>query len=65
MADKDEAEGAEASEEVVAAPKGKLKLILAVVMLLAIVGGGLGWFFFLRHHGEEMHAEAPDRKSVV
>ena len=63
MADKDEAEGgAEASEEVVAKPKGKLKLILAVVMLLAIVGGGLGWFFFLRHHGEEQHAEAPPPK---
>jgi flagellar FliL protein len=64
MADKDEAEGgAEASEEVVAKPKGKLKLILAVVMLLAIVGGGLGWFFFLRHRGEEQqHVEAPPPK---
>ena len=63
MADKDEAEGgAEASEEVAAAPKGKLKLILAVVLVLAIVGGGATWFFFLRHHGEEMHAEAPPAK---
>jgi flagellar FliL protein len=63
MADKDEAEGgAEASEEVVAKPKGKLKLFLAVGLLLVIVGGGLGWFFFLRHHGEEQHAEAPPPK---
>ena len=65
MADKDEAEGgagAEASEEVVVAPKGKLKLIIAVALVLAIVGGGATWFFFLRHHGEEMHAEAPPAK---
>jgi flagellar FliL protein len=62
MADKDEAEGADGSEEAVAAPKGKLKLILAVVLLLVIVGGGLGWFFFLRHHGEEQHAEAAPPK---
>jgi flagellar FliL protein len=63
MADKDDAEGgAEASEEVVAAPKGKLKLIIAVVLVLAIIGGGSTWFFFLRHHGEEVHAEAPPPK---
>ena len=42
-----------------AAPKGKLKLIIAAVGLLAIVGGGAAtWFFFFRHHGEEKHAEA-------
>jgi flagellar FliL protein len=59
MADKDEAEGgAEASEEAVVAPKGKLKLIIAVALVLAIVGGGSTWFFFLRHHGDETHAEA-------
>jgi flagellar protein FliL len=63
MADKDEAEGgAEASEEAVVAPKGKLKLIIAVALLLVIIGGGASWFFFLRHHGEEMHAEAPPPK---
>ena len=63
MADKEEAEGgAEASEEAVVAPKGKLKLIIAVALLLVIVGGGATWFFFLRHHGEEMHAEAPPPK---
>src|SRR5580692_5451406 len=63
MADNDQAEGgAEASEEAIAAPKGKLKLIIAVVLVLAIVGGGSTWFFFMRHHGEEMHAEAPPPK---
>ena len=63
MADNDQAEGgAEASEEAVVAPKGKLKLIIAAAAVLAIVGGGATWFFFLRHHGEEMHAEAPPPK---
>jgi flagellar FliL protein len=63
MADDDQAEGgAEASEEAVAGPKGKLKLIIAAVAVLAIVGGGATWFFFLRHHGEEVHAEAPPPK---
>jgi flagellar FliL protein len=57
MADNDQAEGgAEAPEA--AAPKGKLKLIIAVVAVLAIIGGGATWFFLFRHHGEEMHAEA-------
>jgi flagellar FliL protein len=56
MADNDQAEGA---AEAAPAPKGKLKLIIAVVAVLAIVGGGATWFFFLRHHNsEEMHAEA-------
>jgi flagellar FliL protein len=63
MADNDQVEGgAEASEEVVAPPKGKLKLIIAVAAVLAMVGGGATWFFFLRHHGEEAHAEAPPPK---
>jgi flagellar FliL protein len=58
MADKEQAEGD--AEPPVAAPKGKLKLIIAAVGLLAIIGGGAAtWFFFFRHHGEEMHAEAP------
>jgi flagellar protein FliL len=56
MADKDEAEGAEAPAA--AAPKSKLKLIIAAAAVLVIVGGGATWFFFFRHHGEEMHAEA-------
>jgi len=46
MADNDQAEGAAEVPEVVA-PKGKLKLIIAAVF---------------RHHGEEMHAEAPPQK---
>ena len=30
--------------------------------MLVILGGGAGWFFFLRHHGEQAHAEAPPAK---
>ena len=56
MADNEQAEGA--AEAAVAAPKGKLKLVIAVVAVLAIAGGGATWFFFMRHHGEEGHAEA-------
>ncbi|HZR72763.1 flagellar basal body-associated protein FliL [Bradyrhizobium sp.] len=56
MAD-NEAEGATEAAEA-PAPKGKLKLILAVVAVLAIAGGGATWFFFMRHHNEEAHAEA-------
>jgi flagellar protein FliL len=63
MADKDEAEGAEAP--VAAAPKSKLKLIIIAAAVLVIVGGGSTWFFFFRHHGEEMHAEAPAAKPPV
>jgi flagellar protein FliL len=61
MADKEQAEGAAEVPEV-AAPKGKLKLIIAAVAALAIVAGGATWFFFLRHHGDEAHAEAPPPK---
>jgi flagellar protein FliL len=56
MADNEQAEGA---AEAVAAPKGRLKLIIAVVGVLVVAGAGATWFFFFRHHGEEMHAEAP------
>jgi len=56
MAD-NEAEGAPEATEA-PAPKGKLKMIVAIVAVLAIAGGGSTWFFFLRHHNEEMHAEA-------
>ena len=61
MADNDPADGA---AQAMPAPKGKLKLIIAVVAVLVIVGGGATWFFFPRHHGEEMHAEmmAPPMK---
>jgi len=60
MADTEKTEGG--AEETAAAPKGKLKLIIAAVGVLVILGGGGGWFFFLRGHGEEKHAEAPPPK---
>jgi len=55
-------EQTEAAADAVAAPKGKLKLIIAVVAVLFIAGAGATWFFFFRHHGEELHAEAPPPK---
>ena len=60
MADEEKTEGGEG----VAAPKkGKLKLIIAVVGFLVVLGAGAGgWFFFMRGHGEEQHAEAPPPK---
>jgi flagellar protein FliL len=61
MADNDQAEGAAEAAEV-AAPKSKLKLIIAAVAVLAIIGGGATWFFFMRHGGEETHAEAAPAK---
>jgi flagellar protein FliL len=65
MADNDQAEGA-ADAAAIPAPKGKLKLIIAVVGLLVIFGGSAAtWFFFFRHHDEEMHAEAPPAKPPV
>lgn len=56
MADNEADGAAEAAEA--PKPKGKLKMILAVVAVLAIAGGGATWFFFLRHHDKEAHAEA-------
>src|SRR5450631_129531 len=65
MADNEAAEGAE-STEAVPAPKGKLKLIIAVVGMLVIFGGGAAtWFLFFRHGGEEVHAEAVPVKPPV
>jgi flagellar FliL protein len=61
MADSEQAEGAAAEgAEAVAKPKGKLKLMIAVVGLFVILGGGAAtWFLFFRSHGEETtHAEA-------
>jgi flagellar protein FliL len=58
MADNEQAEGGtEAAPESVK-PKGRLKLIIAAVAVLAIIGGATGWFFLMRHHGDESHAEA-------
>jgi flagellar FliL protein len=60
MADNEQAEAGADGE---AAPKkGKLKLIIAAAGFIAILGGGAGWFFFMRGHGEEVHAEAPPPK---
>ncbi|THD53815.1 MAG: flagellar basal body-associated protein FliL [Bradyrhizobium sp.] len=64
MADNDQAEGAADVAEV-SAPKGKLKLIIAAVLVLTVAGGAATWFFFLRNHGEETHAEAPPPKPPV
>ena len=65
MADTEQADGAAEGTEVVDAPKGKLKLIIAAVALVLVVGGAATWFFFFRHYGEEMHAEAPAAKPPV
>ena len=64
MADSEQADGAAEAAEV-AAPRGKLKLIIAAAAVLLIAGGAATWFFFLRSHGEEMHAEAPPPKPPV
>jgi flagellar protein FliL len=61
MAD-NETEGSAGETPEGASPKGKLKLMIAVVAVLLIAGGGATWFFFFRHHGEEVHAEAPVAK---
>ena len=61
MADNEQAE-AGADGEAAPAKKGKLKLIIAAVGFIAILGGGAGWFFLMRGHGEEAHAEAPPPK---
>ena len=61
MAD-NEAEGAADGAEAAPSKKGKLKLIIAVVGFVTILGAGAGWFFLMRGHGEEAHAEAPPPK---
>ena len=61
MADNEQAEGVAE----VAAPKGKLKLIIAAVAVLLIVSSAATWFFFFRHHGDEAHAEAAPAKPPV
>ena len=64
MADNEQAEGAADVAEV-AAPKGKLKLIIAAVAVLLIVSSAATCFFFFRHHGDEAHAEAAPPKPPV
>jgi flagellar FliL protein len=61
MADNEPAEGADGADAI-PAKKGKLKLLIAAIGFVAILGGGAGWFFFMRGHGEEVHAEAPPPK---
>jgi flagellar protein FliL len=61
MADNEQADGG-ADGEAASFKKSKLKLIIAAVGLLLVLGGGAGWFFLLRGHGEEVHAEAPPPK---
>lgn len=63
MAEGEQAEGAAEGTEAAAAPKGKLKLIIAIVGVLVILGGGAATYFFVfRHGGEEAHAEAAAAK---
>jgi flagellar FliL protein len=65
MAENEQADGAEVAEALPAS-KSKLKLIIAVVSVLALFGiGAATWFFFFRHGGDEMHAEAPPPKPPV
>jgi len=63
MADGEQVEGG--SEVAAAAPKSKLKMIIAAVGGFVIVCGAASWFLFFRGHGEEAHAEAPPAKPPV
>jgi flagellar FliL protein len=65
MAENEQADGAAEATEVVAAPRGKLKIIIAAAAVLLVVGGAATWFFVFRSHGEEVHAEAPAAKPPV
>src|SRR5882672_1919263 len=62
MADGEQVEG---GGVVAAAPKSKLKMIIAAVGGFVIVCGAASWFLFFRGHGEEAHAEAPPAKPPV
>src|SRR4051795_12099173 len=62
MANNEQADGAADGADAAPSKKGKLKLFIAAVGFLAILGAGAGWFFFMRGHGEETHAEAPPPK---
>jgi flagellar FliL protein len=65
MAENEQADGADINAALPLS-KSKLKLTIAVVGLLTIVGvGAATWFFFFRHSGDEMHAEAPPPKPPV
>ena len=62
-----EPDGAADGAEAVAAPKGKLKLMIAIAGVLVILGGGAAtWFLFFRSGAhEEKHAAAPVVKAPV
>jgi flagellar FliL protein len=55
MADDDQTEG---GADAAAAPKSKLKMLIAAVGGFVIVCGVATWFLFFKGHGEEVHAEA-------
>jgi flagellar protein FliL len=66
MADTEQAEGTAEITEAASPPKGKLKLIVALVGVLVLLGGGVGaWFFFFHHGGDEVRAEAAPAKPPV
>ncbi len=67
MADSEQADAADGAEAV-AAPKGKLKLMIAVAGVVVILGGGAAtWFLFFRggHSSEAKHAEVAAAKPPV
>jgi flagellar protein FliL len=55
MADDDQTEG---GADAAAAPKSKLRMLIAAVGGFVIVCSVATWFLFFKGHGEEMHAEA-------
>ena len=66
MADTEEADGAVDGAEPVAAPKGRLKLMIAIAGVFVILGGSAAtWFLVFRSHPEDKHAAAPVVKAPV
>jgi flagellar FliL protein len=55
MADDDQTEG---GADAAAAPKSKLRMLIAAVGGFVIVCSVATWFLFFKGHGEEVHAEA-------
>jgi flagellar FliL protein len=62
MADDDQTEG---GADAAAAPKSKLRMLIAAVGGFVIVCGVATWFLFFKGHGEEVHAEAAAPKPPV
>jgi flagellar FliL protein len=63
MADGEQVEGGVEAEA--AAPRGKLKMMIAAVGGFVIICSAATWFLFFRGHGEEVRAEAPPPKPPV